>query len=339
MSDNQFMYSIILITYNEEKYIFRALESIRYQIESFGAQRDFQLIIADDCSKDETTERIEFWLERYGYLFKKVDRLYQRVNVGTCHNISGAIRLVEGNHMFVIGGDDLFSNVDVFGEITSQGDYDVLASIRLVAYNDQITKEKRFYNDALAQAFYTPRYFAWATGLGCPGQVGMTWSTKLNTEKMLAWMERYRLMDDRARYYSICRVEHPIRYKFIKKPLIIYYKNQNSVSNLASTHVNSIRNDLINFYQDVYDNSASVLYKVAVWFQKQSVRLRGQGALAVFRYFTPYYLIEQTKRIVHYRTMKSIYNDLMKEYFNSNKEYFLRMNSLAESMSREYLRQ
>lgn len=326
------MFSIILISYNQEDYILRTLESVRYQIEKYGNGRAYQLILADDCSKDRTRELIDFWLSKYGHLLTDVVKSYQNPNVGTCKNLSDAIRLIKGDFFYVIGGDDVFADVDAYTEIESQKDFDVLASLRLVAIDDKLSKKRSLYKDVIAQVLYTSKYISWSVGLGCPGQVGMTWNKRFNTERLLNWMERYRLMEDRARYYEIWHFEGPIEYKLLRKPIIIYCRNAKSVSSLVGHHVDRLRDDLEKFYRDVYDNSDSFTYRIAVWFQIQSAKLRGKGLLSGLRYLTPYYFVEQGKRLIHSVKMRDAYTKLMDEFFDNNSAFLERMNLQAKEL-------
>lgn len=53
--------SVCIITYNQEKYIAQAIESVLAQQCNFK----YELIIGEDCSKDRTREIVRQYAEKY----------------------------------------------------------------------------------------------------------------------------------------------------------------------------------------------------------------------------------------------------------------------------------
>ena len=53
--------SVILITYNHEKYIEKALDSVLSQVTDFP----FEIVIGDDCSPDDTKNIIREYRDKY----------------------------------------------------------------------------------------------------------------------------------------------------------------------------------------------------------------------------------------------------------------------------------
>ncbi len=54
--------SVLALSYNHERFVDESLDAIGKQ-----TFRDFELIIVDDCSTDDTARRVEHWLERTGF--------------------------------------------------------------------------------------------------------------------------------------------------------------------------------------------------------------------------------------------------------------------------------
>ena len=67
--------SVCVITYNQEKYIGKCLQSIIDQETDF----DFELIVGEDCSTDGTRSIVREFAERYPQVVKPI---YQKENVG-----------------------------------------------------------------------------------------------------------------------------------------------------------------------------------------------------------------------------------------------------------------
>ncbi len=87
--------SVIVPTYNREKYITKALESIFSQ-----SYQNFEVIIVDDGSTDNTKEVIKPYLkdQRVKYLFQKNQRVSKARNNG--------IRIAKGEYIALLDSDD-----------------------------------------------------------------------------------------------------------------------------------------------------------------------------------------------------------------------------------------
>ena len=95
--------NILLITYNQEKYIGQALESISMQKTSF----EFNVIVADDCSTDCTLDLISKYAENSNIEFKF---LPNTVNLGYNKNYERSIKSCDGEYIAVLEGDDYWTD-------------------------------------------------------------------------------------------------------------------------------------------------------------------------------------------------------------------------------------
>jgi alpha-1,3-rhamnosyltransferase len=97
----KYKFSIILTTYNSAKFVEDALESVAAQ--SFS---DFELIVTDDCSTDNTVEIVKNYLKNTKSLADKSKIIEQKANLGIAKNENSAIRMAEGEWIHVLAGDD-----------------------------------------------------------------------------------------------------------------------------------------------------------------------------------------------------------------------------------------
>lgn len=95
--------SIVTITYNQEKYIAKALESFAMQKTDF----DIEVIVADDCSTDRTPEIIKKYAEKYPHLFKPIIR---KKNIGITANCVDAFQNTTGKYVAFCEGDDYWTD-------------------------------------------------------------------------------------------------------------------------------------------------------------------------------------------------------------------------------------
>lgn len=90
--------SIVVISYNQGKYINQVLDSLKEQTYS-----DWQLIVADDASPDDSITVFENWLEKNIIAAKKI---YHTKNTGLPTVLNEAIELCEGKYVKFIAADD-----------------------------------------------------------------------------------------------------------------------------------------------------------------------------------------------------------------------------------------
>ncbi|NAZ91665.1 glycosyltransferase [Vibrio toranzoniae] len=98
--------SIILVTYNHEIYIRKALESIYNQIFDFSK---VEIIIADDYSTDSTIDIIKS-LEHKFPAETKIIYLDRGGNIGITKNYQSAFENCKGEYVAVMEGDDYWTS-------------------------------------------------------------------------------------------------------------------------------------------------------------------------------------------------------------------------------------
>lgn len=95
------MISIALATYNGEKYLKQQLDSIFSQ-----TYPDFELIIGDDCSKDNTINIINEYISKG----KKIKLIQNTSNLGFKKNFESIISHCNGDYIAFCDQDDIWTN-------------------------------------------------------------------------------------------------------------------------------------------------------------------------------------------------------------------------------------
>lgn len=95
-------HSIIVITYNQENLIGRALDSLLCQKEFI-----YEIIVSDDCSTDDNWGVINKYKQKYPEIIKP---FRNPVNLGIFGNIESTWNKVSGNVIWHLAGDDIFCN-------------------------------------------------------------------------------------------------------------------------------------------------------------------------------------------------------------------------------------
>lgn len=105
MESSKIKLSILLITYNHEKYIAHTIESILQQ--EIGEV--YEVLIGDDCSTDATREIILRYQEQYKDIIKPV---FQEKNVGAARNIYDLLMKAQGDYILRLEGDNYWEKTE-----------------------------------------------------------------------------------------------------------------------------------------------------------------------------------------------------------------------------------
>lgn len=97
MENNKNLVSVVMVTYNHEKYIGQAIESVVTQV--FNGT--LEILIGDDGSSDNTVDIIKKYAEEY-----KNIRLFAHENRGLSQNVYELFMNANGEYIAVLEGDD-----------------------------------------------------------------------------------------------------------------------------------------------------------------------------------------------------------------------------------------
>lgn len=104
--------TILLPTYNGQKYIKQMLDSILAQ-----DYRPLEIIIADDASTDRTILIINNWLEKENTQGVSCRLIRNRKNKGLSGNVSNAARYIHGKYLFLADQDDIWEESKISTQI------------------------------------------------------------------------------------------------------------------------------------------------------------------------------------------------------------------------------
>lgn len=102
--------SVLVVTYNQDKYLEKALESILNQKINFS----IEVLIGNDCSTDSTKNILEKY-RKVGFLVLNRNR-----NLGATKNLVDLIRRAKGKYIALLEGDDFW--IDKY-KLQKQVDY------------------------------------------------------------------------------------------------------------------------------------------------------------------------------------------------------------------------
>ena len=226
--------SVIILTYNQESMIERCLNSIL-----LSDTKAVELVIADDCSKDNTAEVASTWLSQNASFFYKTSFFSNPQNLGTVKNVIKAVSASGGEYIKLLAGDDWFLDgaLDCMIEYISSHDFDVAFSKVSMAVgnengeiftnneNHKYDNLNHFFNSKPLQQF---EFLAVRNRLPAPASLfSRTFWKKINlSECELIYTE------DWAMWLLGTLIQ--ARFVQIDKPLVVYYEHNASVSKKAN---------------------------------------------------------------------------------------------------------
>ena len=144
--------SVVTVTFNSGKTVRDTIESVLSQ-----SYQDYDYIIVDGGSKDDTIDIVKEYLPRFGgrmrYLSEPDNGMYDAMNKG--------IRMAEGDVVGIVNSDDFYHRDDIFQIVASafESDPDIQAiygDVRFV-HPDNLEKTVRYYSSAR----FRPSKFRW----------------------------------------------------------------------------------------------------------------------------------------------------------------------------------
>src|SRR5688572_6294346 len=108
-SSDKPLVSVIILCYNQAELISRAIESVLEQ-----TYENIQLVVVEDCSKDNSREVITGWQQKYP---GKIKVYFQPVNKGHPASMNTGYRLCDGELITFCDGDDWYFPEKIENEV------------------------------------------------------------------------------------------------------------------------------------------------------------------------------------------------------------------------------
>lgn len=102
MKDKMPLVSVFVVTYNSGQYVVETLDSIKFQ-----TYQNIELVISDDCSKDNTLNIVYEWLKENNSRFVRTKVVTTDINKGIPANYNRAVQACTGEWLKMVDGDDL----------------------------------------------------------------------------------------------------------------------------------------------------------------------------------------------------------------------------------------
>ncbi len=160
--------SVICVTYNHEKYIRQALDSIVSQKTDF----DFEILVGEDCSTDSTRDILKEYEKKYPNLFRMY---YRDKNLGATLNEYELFMDAKGDYIAALELDDIWTDEDKLQKqfeflennkeyIGVAHDFDIIDKDGNVIEDDDNKAIKSFLDKAFTLQDFLDNGFVFQTG-------------------------------------------------------------------------------------------------------------------------------------------------------------------------------
>lgn len=259
-----------VLMYNQESLVNETLESIKYQVQNYGRNKKIYLILADDCSADNTLSVAKKWTRKNKELFQEITVLENKENLGTVINFNKIISLSKSNNIKVIAGDDIFSKTNYFKIYTRIDERTIGTSFPIYLIDNQLSYSKklarRYYWRQNTNANQSKQLFKIMIG-GYINTPSTFYKRSLYIKsKCDIHNSQYRLFEDDPSYYAIMKKKGNQIY-FFDDFTVLYRIHSQATS---TVNVNStFYQELICFKKQYIKEESNILKKLYIFLKFQ----------------------------------------------------------------------
>lgn len=164
--------SVVVISYNSAATILETLDSVAGQ--TYG---NLELIVSDDCSKDDTVPLVQEWMLRHGGIFRRAQLVQAACRGGLVSNINRGVAASGGKYLKVMAADDkLVPDAMVYAvDYMERNGYDFCISAVDVFSSDgavpqgMVDAYRRYFNNVKESLPEKKRRMAWEYALPTVG--------------------------------------------------------------------------------------------------------------------------------------------------------------------------
>jgi alpha-1,3-rhamnosyltransferase len=242
-STSQPLVSVPVITYNSSKYVIETLESIKAQ-----TYQNIELIVSDDCSKDNTVDICRKWIEENKERFVRTEIITSDINTGVSANGNRGRNACKGEWIKGIAGDDILlpNCLEVYVKYINEHSEVVYVFSKVEAFGENTGLVDRFNNIIFDYSFFDlsiDEQLKWCVaGPPQPIPAATAFYNRYRLDKLDIYNdERIPMLEDAPKWIRCLRCG--IRFHFISEPLVRYRVSQTSICS-SQTYITPFRKSL-----------------------------------------------------------------------------------------------
>lgn len=230
-------FAFLVLAFNHQNYILEHLESIKYLVQTHGRDWDVDLIVNDDASRDKTCILIDRWLAANATMFRRVKKIYNSKNLGTCASVNNILTHMVADRCKLTAGDDVYSFENIFDLSDHSSDTAMVSGRALYLLGDELGEDRMGNILATAtQAIYRRHSLLHRfKHLSQNNAPNILYATEcLLNRRVREFLQRFDVVEDWPLQVAIAR-EYPMhRLKLIDKVLVYYRRTSGSTYIVAN---------------------------------------------------------------------------------------------------------
>jgi glycosyltransferase involved in cell wall biosynthesis len=269
-------FAFLVVAYNHQDYILEHLESIKYLVLTHGSGLDVDMILNDDCSKDQTRSLVDSWLQINAPLFRQVKTLYNPKNLGTCASINNMLKHMAADRCKLTAGDDVYSFENIFDLTKHDTDVAMVSGRALYLFDEALVADKRssalttatqviYCGNSLLHRF---KHFSYNNA------PNLLYATEcLLHPNVLRHLQRYDVTEDWPLQIAIARQFPERRFKLINEVLVYYRRTAGSTYIVANQR---FIKDKIMVYDDLIQQEDNLIERIRLISRKWCFNISGK---------------------------------------------------------------
>lgn len=261
-----------ILAYNHSQYIFDHLESIKYQIKKYGEGYTFKLVVGDDGSKDDTVDKIKYWLKQHYDLFSEVVFSGDGINRGTCINYTNMWEFIDSDYFKITAGDDVYSFENVINVASLLDESDYISGIPLLLIDEKLSFSKTLAFNIFAtnKIYYTKSFRSRIVGINVMNTPSQYYSKKFLNKKTKEFICKFKVTEDFPMVTKIAEDYQNVKYHQLNKVLIYYRRTNGSIYLSRSEEFNSDKEKVFNeLLSQEKSKWGELLLKNRIWCYSQ----------------------------------------------------------------------
>lgn len=330
-------FSFGIITYNQESLILELLESIKYQIITYGKEFSVQLVVSDDASKDATVELVKKWIAKNRELFCETIVLESEKNAGTVENFKRIMKHICYQRFKVIAGDDVFADNNVFRCLEDVNENDIVTYVPITLMHGQLSLRPDWYGKhySFMKRRRTHRYDVKKQEVGSYFHTPCTfYRKKLYTRYYEDQPTYFRLFEDDPLWHTILLKNEKARVVFRNDYLVLYRIHENAVCSMKDSPFEKEFNKELKIYKrKIIKEEKNILVKLNLILQIMPYRSR---YLRIMFYINSFTFLWR-KFVCRYNpACRKNYQGLV-DRLEQTKVYYGNIKKIAEEQKNEFL--
>lgn len=223
-------YLFVILSYNHEAYIIEHLESILFQIEHWADGRICSIVVADDCSRDDTVRLAHAWLKVHQDILASYHVLESVNNEGTCSNFARVFPYAHGKRVKVLAGDDLYSSENIFELIDSASEHTLVSGLPLMLFPEGLTLSRvQVFNMIASEIIYAGNFLCAMQGFSAIHTPSLAYdSSAMELPGMANFIKEFSVVEDFAMQIHLAEARPNLHYEIAEKFYIYYRRTHQS---------------------------------------------------------------------------------------------------------------